>query len=100
MGERSESIQASISPLSTKYANEGKTSVNVSIGQYGRSMVLYFVTGALGSLVCMKAAEVTEKWLPVFAKPLSFIGRHTMPILCWHLFVIEIIKKVFLILGM
>lgn len=75
-------------------------SVNVSIGQYGRSMVLYFVTGALGSLVCMKTAEVTEKWLPVFAKPLSFIGRHTMPILCWHLFVIEIIKKVFLILGM
>lgn len=69
-------------------------SVNVSISEYGRSMMLYFFTGTLGSVLCMKAAELEEKYLKVLAKPLAFVGRHTLPILCWHLFVIEIIKKI------
>lgn len=68
-------------------------SINVSISEYGRSMMLYFFTGTLGSVLCMKAAELAEKYLKVLAKPLAFVGRHTLPILCWHLFVIEIIKK-------
>ena len=74
-------------------------SVNVSISQYGKSMILYFFAGALGSLLCLKAAELTEKHLTVLEKPLGFIGRHTMSILCWHLFVIEIIKTVLPKLG-
>lgn len=74
-------------------------SVNVSISEYGRSMMLYFFTGTLGSILCMKAAELTEKYLKVLAKPLAFVGRHTLPILCWHLFVIEIIEKTLQMLG-
>lgn len=73
--------------------------VNVSISEYGRSLVLYFFTGTLGSILCMKAAELTEKYLKVLAKPLAFVGRHTLPILCWHLFVIEIITKMLNLLG-
>ena len=73
--------------------------INVSISEYGRSMILYFFTGSLGSILCMKAAELTEKYLKIFVKPLALIGRHTLPILCWHLFVIEIIRKVLVILG-
>lgn len=73
--------------------------INVSISEYGRSMILYFFTGSLGSILCMKAAELTEKYLKIFVKPLAFVGRHTLPILCWHLFVIEIVKKVLAILG-
>ena len=75
-------------------------SVNVSISEYGRSMAVYLIIGALGSLLCMKAAELTEKYLKPLVKPLGFIGQHTMPILCWHLFVIEMIKKVLMLLGM
>lgn len=71
----------------------GNGSVNVSIDQYGRSMILYFFTGALGSLLCMKAAELTEQYGKVLAKPLAFVGRHTLTILCWHLFAIEVITK-------
>ena len=74
-------------------------SVNVSISQYGRSMALYFVVGALGSLLCMKVAELVEKHVSFLAKPLAFVGRHTMPILCWHLFVIEIIKTILPMIG-
>lgn len=68
-------------------------SVNVSISEYGRSMILYFFTGALGSILCMKAAELTEKYLKVLAKAIAFVGRHTLAILCWHLLAIEILKK-------
>jgi fucose 4-O-acetylase-like acetyltransferase len=75
-------------------------SVNVSIGQYGKSMILYFFVGALGSVLCMKAAELTEKYLKVFVKPLAFIGRHTLPILCWHLFVIEMVRTILGMFGM
>lgn len=69
-------------------------SVNVSISEYGRSMILYFFVGALGSVLCMKAASLTEKYFKALGKPLAYIGRHTMPILCWHLFVIEIVSKI------
>ena len=68
-------------------------SVNVSISEYGRSMILYFFTGSFGSILCMKAAELTEKYLKVLAKPIAFVGRHTLTILCWHLLAIEVIKK-------
>lgn len=74
-------------------------SVNVSISEYGRSMILYFFTGALGSILCMKAAELTEKYLKVLVRPMAFIGRHTMEIMCWHLFALEIIRKVLAMLG-
>lgn len=78
----------------------GGNVVNVSINQYGRSMVGYFLVGTAGSLLCMKAAELTEKYLKVLAKPLAFVGRHTMAIMCWHLLAIEVIKKVWYILTL
>lgn len=82
--------------VALSYANG---SVNVSIDQYGRSMLLYFFTGALGSMLCMKAAELTEQYGKVLAKPLALIGRYTLTILCWHLFAIEVITKVLQFLG-
>lgn len=73
--------------------------VNVSISEYGHSMVLFFFTGALGSILCMKAAELVEKYLKLLVRPLAFVGRHTLEILCWHLFAIEILKKIFSLLA-
>jgi fucose 4-O-acetylase-like acetyltransferase len=72
--------------------------VNVSISQFGKSMIGYFAIGTTGSLLCMKAAELTEKYLKVFAKPLAFVGRHTLPIMCWHLLAIEVLKKIWHVL--
>ena len=69
-------------------------SVNVSINQFGNSMIGYFLTGTAGSVLCMKAAELTEKYLKILTKPLSFVGRHTLSIMCWHLLAIEVIKKI------
>ena len=72
----------------------GNQVVNVSINQYGCSAIGYFVIALSGSLLCVKAAELTEKYLKVLTKPLAFIGRHTLLILCWHLLAIEIVKKI------
>ena len=72
--------------------------VNVSINQYGHSMIGYFLVGTAGSLLCMKAAELTEKYLKILVKPLAFVGRHTLPIMCWHLLAIEVIKKIWHVL--
>ena len=72
--------------------------VNVSINQYGHSMIGYFLIGTAGSLLCMKAAELTEKYLKILAKPLAFVGRHTLPIMCWHLLAIEVLKKIWHVL--
>lgn len=72
--------------------------VNVSISEYGNSMLLFFLTGALGSILCMKAAKLTESYLKLFVRPLAFVGRHTLEILCWHLFAMEILKKIVSIL--
>lgn len=76
----------------------GNHAVNVSINQYGRSMIGYFLIGTAGSLLCMKAAELAEKYLKVLVKPLAFVGRHTLPIMCWHLLAIEVIKKIWHVL--
>ena len=68
--------------------------VNASINQFGHSMIGYFLTGTAGSFLCMKAAELTEKYLKILAKPLAFVGSHTLPIMCWHLLAIEVMKKI------
>lgn len=73
--------------------------VNVSISEYGHSMLLFALIGALGSLLCMKAAELTEKYLRFLVRPLAFVGRHTLEILCWHLFALEILKKIISLLA-
>ncbi len=75
-------------------------SMNLSISVYGKSMLLAFVSGALGSLLCMKAAEHTERFGKGFEKPMAYIGQNTLQILCWHLLVIEIIKKVLTMIGL
>ena len=76
-------------------------SVNMSVGDYGRSMALYLFVGTAGSLIVMALCSALyetkhTKWLQ---RPLEFIGRHTLPILCLHLFVYSVIGMVFGMLG-
>ena len=49
-------------------------------------------------LLVLKAAELAEKYLKVLVKPLAFVGRHTLPIMCWHLLAIEVVKKIWHVL--
>ena len=76
-------------------------SVNMSVDNYGRSMVLYLLVGTTGSLLVMTLfSALYETPLGRLAeKPLAFIGRHTLPILCLHLFVYSVIGTLVSTLG-
>lgn len=66
-------------------------SVNMSLGEYGHSMVLYLVVGSLGSLLCMELSLFVEKHIRSLSGVLAWLGRHTVPVLCLHLFVYSVI---------
>lgn len=74
--------------------------VNVSVSQYGHSMVIYLAVSVLGTILVMGMARFIEKNMTAAAKILAWLGRHTLPVLCWHLFAIEIMKTVLRMAGL
>jgi fucose 4-O-acetylase-like acetyltransferase len=75
-------------------------SVNLSIGNYGKSMLIYLVVGALGSLLIF----LIGSWLEQLCRPLSnlfgCIGRQTLLILCFHMFLFMFLRTGAGILGL
>lgn len=72
-------------------------SVNMSVAEYGHSMILYLAVGCLGTLLCLEAALFLENHTRLLSKGGAWLGRHTMPVLCLHLFVYSVLGK---LLGM
>lgn len=66
-------------------------SVNMSVADYGRSMVLYLIVGSMGSLLCMELSIFLERHTRLLSKGSAWLGRHTIPVLCLHLLVYSII---------
>ena len=66
-------------------------SVNMSVGEYGHSMVLYLLVGGMGSLLCMEISLFVEKHMRFLSGGFAWLGRHTVPILCLHLFAYSVI---------
>lgn len=74
-------------------------SVNMSVGDYGRLMLLYLAAGSSGSLLVMEISVFVERHAGVAAKACGFLGRHTLPVLCLHLFFYSLIGTVLQMLG-
>lgn len=74
-------------------------SVNMSVAEYGRSMLLYLIVGTSGSLLCMVCAMFLEKHTRFLARAGAWLGRHTMPVLCLHLFVYSVLGTILRALG-
>ncbi len=67
--------------------------VNMSVGCYGVSMLLYVIVGTSGSLLCLIAAYVLEKRkIETAVRWGSAVGCHTLRILCLHLFVFMLVR--------
>ena len=66
-------------------------SVNMSVADYGHSMVLYLIVGGLGSFLCLELSFLLETYTHYLSAGLAWLGRHTMPVLCLHMFVYSII---------
>ena len=75
-------------------------SVNMSVADYGRSMILYLIVGCAGSLLVMVLSLFLEKHMGLLGKSFGFLGRHTLPVLCLHLFVYSLIGTALRLLGL
>jgi fucose 4-O-acetylase-like acetyltransferase len=67
--------------------------VKIYYGNYGSSLPLMYVNGVLGFIWLFALLKVLPVW-----KPLSWLGRNTLPILAFHLLVMTFIKGLVLIL--
>ena len=52
------------------------------------NLLLYFCSGVIGTVICIKAAELLQKC--VIGSVLSVVGRKSLPILMFHLFVFRV----------
>lgn len=67
---------------------------NISVGDYGRSMLLFLISSFLGTFLCIMLSFFIEKYLHFLAKVFMIIGVNTMDILCLHLFVFALMQTV------
>lgn len=74
-------------------------SVNLSIGNYGRSMLLYLIVGSTGSMLVFLIGIGIEKICRPIAALCGVIGQQTMIILCFHMFLYMFIQVFCLRLG-
>lgn len=72
---------------------------NISIGDYGKSMLLYLIISFLGSYLCIMLSFFLEKYLHFLGRMLMIIGENTLDILCLHLFIFAILQTISPILG-
>lgn len=75
-------------------------SVNLSIGDYGRSMLLCLISGSTGSLLVLAVGKGLERVCSPFMKLMSWIGQETLMILCFHMFLYMFIRTAAGILGL
>ncbi|MBS6396753.1 MAG: acyltransferase family protein [Clostridiales bacterium] len=75
-------------------------SVNLSCGEYGRSMGLYLFIGTAGSILVFLAGSRLERLYPPTVRLLSRIGQETLLILCFHMFLYMFIRTGAGILGL
>lgn len=75
-------------------------SVNLSCGNYGRSMFLYLVVGSLGSVLVFMAGVELEQICPPLIRLFGLIGQETLWILCLHMFLFMFIRTGAGILGL
>lgn len=74
-------------------------SVNLSVGNYGRSMLLYLVVGSTGSLLLFALGAGLEKICPKLTALFALVGQETLVILCFHMFFFMFIRTAAGMLG-
>lgn len=75
-------------------------SVNLSLGSYGNSMLLYLPVGCLGSVLVLTAGAALEKVCEPLVRCMGWIGQETLTILCFHMFLFMFIKTAAAMIGL
>ncbi|WP_099469135.1 acyltransferase family protein [Konateibacter massiliensis] len=74
-------------------------SVNMSIRDFGKSVLLYLVVGSLGTICVMFVSKLIENYLGYFARLLALIGRHSIGVFALHLIVFAAVGYAFTYIG-
>lgn len=72
---------------------------NISVGDYGVSVVLFLLSSGLGTFLCIMVSYYIERYLHFLGKVLMIIGENTLDILCLHLFVFAMAQTFFGMVG-
>lgn len=75
-------------------------SVNLSCGDYGNSMSLGFVAGSTGSVLVFMLGIGLEKICRPLVRAACCVGRETLSILCFHMFLFMFIRTAAGLLGL
>ncbi|MBD5545426.1 MAG: acyltransferase [Lachnospiraceae bacterium] len=68
-------------------------SANISVGMFGKSVLLGLFNGLFSSVLVLWLCRMGQEHLPDFLIGLpAMLGRHTMPILCYHMFVFALLQ--------
>ena len=64
--------------------------IGMSVREYGNngvlSVIVFIMIGCLGSIIYIAIAKVISR-IPAISKPLCTVGRNTLPILAFHVFI-------------
>jgi fucose 4-O-acetylase-like acetyltransferase len=77
----------------------GSVNINMSIREFGHSIILYLVVGTTGSLCVMFVSKVIEDHVKGLNNILELIGRHTIGILAFHLIIFGIVGTLLGLFG-
>lgn len=75
-------------------------SVNMSIRDFGRSVLLYIIVGSAATISVMLLSKFIEEKTVILSNILAWIGRHTIGILGLHLLVFAVVEYACSLLGM
>ena len=67
--------------------------LNVSVREYGRSFLVYFLTGALGTIILLWLSQKLES--SYVSSLLAGIGRHSLVIFCVQMFLLRLCHQFF-----
>jgi len=74
-------------------------SVNMSIREFGHSVLLYLLVGGTGSLIIMVVSKFIEEYIRAIGAGMEHIGRHTIGILAFHLIIFGLVDAILQMAG-
>ena len=99
-GEENFKNKYALAALLIIFGYGGGGSVNLSVGQYGRSMLLYLAVGSAGSILVFAAGAWLEQRWPALVRVMGLVGQETLLILCFHMFLFMFIRTAAGMLGL
>ena len=93
-------VSAAVSAIALYIVSRNQMT-NMAVNVYD-NVFLFFIGATLGIMMILWISKLLEKWKAA-AAVFSFVGKYTLPILIWHIFIIKvlftIVEKIAVIQG-